>query len=99
MARSLTPIGLSSKFQSRVSFDTFNNKDATDFSLTLNAKHKNYNYTRRSRTFLVGTDENEYSDYALKWLIEELVDDGDEIVCLRVVDKDSKVATVSSSSD
>ena len=27
-----------------------------------------------------------------EWLVEELVEDGDEIVCLRVVDKDSKIA-------
>lgn len=82
-----------STFQSRVSFDTFDNKDATDFSLTLNSKHKNYQYTRRSRTFLCGTDQNDYSDFALEWLIEELVDDGDEIVCLRVVDKDAKISS------
>jgi len=29
----------------------------------------------------------------LEWLIEELVEDGDEIVCLRVVEKDSKIAS------
>jgi hypothetical protein len=29
----------------------------------------------------------------LEWLIDELVDDGDEIVCLRVVDKDSKISS------
>lgn len=28
-----------------------------------------------------------------EWLVEELVEDGDEIVCLRVVDKDSKIAS------
>ena len=28
----------------------------------------------------------------MQWLIDELVDDGDEIVCLRVVDKDSTLA-------
>jgi Universal stress protein family len=80
-----------STFQSRVSFDTFDNKDASDFSLTLNSKHKDYTYTRDSRTFLCGTDQNDYSNFALEWLIDELVDDGDEIVCLRVVEKDSKV--------
>ncbi|KAH0547976.1 hypothetical protein GP486_008282 [Trichoglossum hirsutum] len=83
-----------STFQNRVSFDTFDNKDAADFSLTLNAKHKDYAYTRRSRTFLCGTDQNDYSEFALEWLIDELVDDGDEIVCLRVVaDKDSKISS------
>ncbi|KAA8893133.1 hypothetical protein FN846DRAFT_980296 [Sphaerosporella brunnea] len=80
-------------FLKRVSFDTFDNKDATDFSLTLKSKHRDYTYTRRSRTFLCGTDQNDYSEFALEWLIDELVDDGDEIVCLRVVDKDSKISS------
>ncbi|KAK5109054.1 hypothetical protein LTR62_007602 [Meristemomyces frigidus] len=79
-------------YRSSVSFDTFSNPSATEFSLTLNRKHKDYTYTKRSRTFLCGTDTNEYSDTALEWLIDELVDDGDEIVCLRVVEKDSKEA-------
>ncbi|OAX81781.1 hypothetical protein ACJ72_03875 [Emergomyces africanus] len=85
-----------SAYNRGVSFDTFDNRDATDFSLTLNYKHKDYHPTRRSRTFLCGTDQNDYSDFALEWLIDELVDDGDEIVCLRVVEKDSKIASDSS---
>ena len=56
------------------------------------AKHKDYEYTKRSRTFLCGFDENEYSTYALQWLIDELVDDGDEIVCLRAVEKEDTIA-------
>lgn len=39
---------------------------------------------------MVGVDENAYSDYALQWLIDELVDDGDEVVCVRVVERDFK---------
>ncbi|KAK9355859.1 hypothetical protein V1505DRAFT_418952 [Lipomyces doorenjongii] len=81
------------KFQKRVGFDTFDNKDATDFSLTLQVKRDGYIYNRLSRTFLCGTDQNEYSDYALEWLLEELVDDGDEIVCLRVVDPGAKISS------
>ncbi|KAH8732432.1 hypothetical protein GQ44DRAFT_602423 [Phaeosphaeriaceae sp. PMI808] len=81
-------------FQNRVSFDTFDKP--ADFieesSFTLIAKHKDYEYTKRSRTFLCGFDENEYSIYALQWLINELVDDGDEIVCLRVVEKEDAIA-------
>lgn len=80
-------------YERGVSFDTFDNRDATDFSLTLNYKHKGYQSTRRSRTFLCGTDENEYSDFALEWLMDELVDDGDEIVCLRAVERDSRIAS------
>jgi hypothetical protein len=29
----------------------------------------------------------------LEWLLDELIDDGDEIVCLRAVEKDSKLAS------
>ncbi|KAJ9389646.1 hypothetical protein DTO063F5_2139 [Paecilomyces variotii] len=83
-------------YQRGVSFDTFDNRDATDYSFTLNYKHRGYQLTRRSRTFLCGTDQNDYSDFALEWLMDELVDDGDEIVCLRVVEKDSKIASDSS---
>ncbi|KAF2761271.1 adenine nucleotide alpha hydrolases-like protein [Pseudovirgaria hyperparasitica] len=81
-------------FRPRVSFDTFDKP--ADFieenSFTLVSKHKDYAYTKRSRTFLCGIDSNDYSEYALEWLIDELVDDGDEIVCLRVVDKDASIA-------
>lgn len=59
----------------------------------MNYKHKGYQSTRRSRTFLCGTDQNDYSEFALEWLIDELVDDGDEIVCLRAVEKDSRIAS------
>ncbi|KAI1991505.1 hypothetical protein LOZ53_002818 [Ophidiomyces ophidiicola] len=83
----------SSSYNRGVSFDTFDNRDATDFSLTLNYKHKDYHSSRRSRTFLCGADQNDYSDFALEWLIDELVDDGDEIVCLRVVENHSKIAS------
>jgi hypothetical protein len=82
-----------SVYQRGVSFDTFDNRDATDFSFTLNYKHKDCECTRRSRTFLWAADQNDYSDFALEWLIDELVDDGDEVVCLRVVEKDSKIAS------
>lgn len=94
---SLTPSHKrSSSYNRGVSFDTFDNRDAQDFALTLNYKHKDYQSTRRSRTFLCGADQNDYSDFALEWLMDELVDDGDEIVCLRVVEKDSKIASDSS---
>jgi hypothetical protein len=42
---------------------------------------------------LCGADQNDYSEFALEWLIDELVDDGDEIVCLRAVEKDSRIAS------
>ncbi|KAI4275411.1 MAG: hypothetical protein LQ337_003243 [Flavoplaca oasis] len=85
-----------SKYERRVSFNTFDNRDATDYSFHIATKHKDYEYTQRSRTFLCGTDDNDYSYDAIEWLIEELVEDGDEIICLRVVDKDSRFASDSS---
>ena len=80
-------------YENRVSFDTFDDRDAKDSSFTLRSKHRHYAYTRHSRTFLCGTDQNDYSEFALEWLLDELVDDGDEVVCLRVVDRDSKMSS------
>ncbi|EXJ90355.1 hypothetical protein A1O1_03454 [Capronia coronata CBS 617.96] len=76
-----------------VSFDTFDNRDASTESFTLNYKHRDYASTSRSRTFLCGTDAKDYSEYALEWVLDELIEDGDEIVCLRVVEKDAKSAS------
>ncbi|RUS15021.1 hypothetical protein BC937DRAFT_93017 [Endogone sp. FLAS-F59071] len=72
----------------RVSFDTMTNVDLPSYSFTLQAKSQGYKRSKRSRCFLVATDLNTYSDYALEWTIERLVDDGDEVVVLRVVTVD-----------
>lgn len=93
---SLTLDASNSRFQNHVSFDNFAGGEPTErntISFTLNMKHKGYQFKRRSRTFMVGIDENDYSDIALQWMLEELVDDGDEIICLRVVDKDAKITS------
>lgn len=90
----LTELPTDSRFQHHVSFDNFAAAEPTvnnTISFTLNVKHTGYQFKRRSRTFMVGIDENDYSNIALQWMLEELVDDGDEIVCLRVVDKGSKI--------
>lgn len=92
MGHFMDPNSPSAAFEHRVAFDTFDNKNATDFSLTLNSKHEDYEYYRLSRTFLCGTDKNKYSENAVKWLLEELAQDGDEIVCLRVIDPYSKIS-------
>ncbi|MCJ1290263.1 hypothetical protein MMC34_001799 [Xylographa carneopallida] len=89
--RSLTSTQTRSTYSSRVSFDTFDNRDAPELSYVLTHKHKDFVSSKRSRLFLCGTDQNDYSDFALEWLLDELVDDGDEVVCFRVVDKDSKI--------
>ena len=89
--QTLTTTPRCSTYRSRVSFDTFDNRDAPELSYVLTHKHKDFISSKRSRLFLCGTDQNDYSDFALEWLLDELVDDGDEVVCFRVVDKDSKI--------
>lgn len=79
------------RFQHHVGFDNLPSGEATKnntLSLTLNVRHKGYQARRRSRTFMVGVDEHSYSDYAIQWLLDELVDDGDEVVCVRVNEKE-----------
>lgn len=79
-----------SKFVYHVAFDNIDldNTKSNVTSLTLNVKHKGYKHQRTSRTFMIGIDEHAYSDYALEWLLDELIDDGDELVCVRVVEKE-----------
>lgn len=81
-----------SAYSRRVSFDTVDSRDSSQCSLTsltLNYKHKDYKASRHGRTYLCGLDASDYSEFALEWLIDELIEDGDEIVCLRIVDRDS----------
>ncbi|KAL9129363.1 MAG: hypothetical protein Q9217_002163 [Psora testacea] len=82
-----------STYKPRITFDLFANQSATDPSFTLISQHKRYARKRGFRTYLCGTDESDYAAFALKYLIDELVDDGDDIVCVRVVDKDSDIAS------
>ncbi|MCJ1472573.1 hypothetical protein MMC13_001222 [Lambiella insularis] len=89
--KTLTPASRISAYKSRVSFDTFDNRDATDLSYVLTEKHKDYVSSKRSRLFLCGIDQNDYSDVALEWLLDEMVDDGDEVVCFRVIERDNKI--------
>lgn len=79
------------RFNSHISFDSVPAGDATKnntASVVLNSKHKGYQPNRHSRTFMVGLDDHAYSDNALDYVINELVDDGDFIVCVRVVERE-----------
>lgn len=82
-----------SRFQPRVTFDSMPLGDSTKrntTSLTLNVRHDGFQFRRRSRTFMCGVDEHAYSDSALQWLLDEMVDDGDEVVCVRVAENANK---------
>lgn len=80
-----------------VGFDTM--PDAEDSvsgnaSYTLQVKAKGYARTKHTRTFMCAVDatESRYveladgSERALEWIMHNLVDDGDEIVAVRVLD-------------
>ncbi|KAF9169916.1 hypothetical protein BGX21_009595 [Mortierella sp. AD011] len=72
-------------YVSRVGFDTLSGKDTSEYAFTLQSKTENWKRTKRTRTFLVGIDMNNYSAHALQWVVENMVEDGDEIVALWVV--------------
>jgi hypothetical protein len=84
------------KFEDHVAFDNiipgWEPTERNPPAVTLRAEHPGYQWGRHSRTFMVGIDSNPYSDQALQWMLDELVDDGDEVVCLRVLE-DQKPAT------
>jgi len=52
-----------------------------------------YRYHHSSRTFLLGLDQKDYSQYALEWGMKELFEDNDEIVILRVIDSGISVTS------
>ncbi|KAI1268574.1 hypothetical protein F5Y18DRAFT_441331 [Xylariaceae sp. FL1019] len=89
----LTESPRSQRFESHVAFDNIPLGESTEYnpiSLTLNFRHAGFQFNRRHRTFMVGVDDNAYSDHALQWLLDELVDDGDEIVCVRVIETQTR---------
>lgn len=92
-ARQTAPIETDTvRFRKHVTFNNVTLGEPTKHnfpSYTLVVRHLGYaSNQRRSRTFMVGIDDHEYSDEALQWLFSKFVDDGDEIVCVRVVEKD-----------
>lgn len=85
----LTETPRSHRFERHVAFDNIPLGESTDYnpiSFTLNVRHAGFQFSRRHRVFMVGVDDNAYSDHALQWLLEELVDDGDEVICVRVIE-------------
>ncbi|KAF9934312.1 hypothetical protein FBU30_002451 [Linnemannia zychae] len=72
-------------YVSRVGFDTLGCDTTSEYAFTLQSKSDGWERTKHSRTFLVGTDLNDYSAHALNWVMENMVEDGDEIVALRVI--------------
>lgn len=89
----LTKTRTGPRFRQHVAFDNIPVGEATEnntLSYTLSVSHHGYHPRRRSRTVMVGVDQHVYSDFALQWLLEEYADDGDEIICVHVTDKDPR---------
>ncbi|KAI3628001.1 hypothetical protein CBS14141_002002 [Malassezia furfur] len=74
-----------------VGFDTMPDAEDTvsgSASYTLQVKSHGYSRTKHTRTFMCAVDATESSERALEWIMENLVDDGDEIVAVRVLDSE-----------
>lgn len=57
-------------------------------SLTLNVRHKDHRVSEQSRTFMVGLSGPRDSGSAVQWLLQSLAEDGDEVVCVSMLEKD-----------
>ena len=52
------------------------------------AKSEGYKRSRNTRVFAVAVSADESGEDALDWLMAELVEDGDEVVAIRVIELD-----------
>ncbi|KAH6877411.1 universal stress protein family domain-containing protein [Coprinopsis sp. MPI-PUGE-AT-0042] len=73
----------------KVSFDTFENPQASMFSFTLQVKSAGYKRTRTTRVYLCAAGPDESGQEALDWALESLAQDGDEVIVFRGVDEDN----------
>lgn len=80
-----TPVG---GYRPKVSFDTFENPAASLFSFTLRVHSDGYARTKDTRTFLCAASVDESGRNALEWTIENLLQDGDELIVFRGFDTD-----------
>lgn len=89
----LSDIDIRPNYERKVGFDTMIDADDTPngyFTFCLQVKSRGYMRTKNTRTFMCAVDDNGYSERALEWLMESLVNDGDEIVALRVLEGDAE---------
>ena len=87
-------------FERTVGFDTMPDAEDTvsgSASYTLQIRSIGHSRTKHTRTFMCAVDATEsryvagcltFSERALEWIMGNLVDDGDEIVAVRVLDNE-----------
>jgi len=76
------------KYRRKVGFEAFEAGPATLFAYTCAAKSEGYKRSRNTRVFAVAVSADESGEDALDWLMTELVEDGDEVVAIRVIELD-----------
>ncbi|GFZ49738.1 hypothetical protein JCM24511_07141 [Saitozyma sp. JCM 24511] len=76
------------RYRKKVGFEAFEKGPATMFAFTCQAKSEGYKRSRNTRVFAVAVSNDESGDNALEWLMSELVEDGDEVVAIRVIELD-----------
>lgn len=72
----------------KVGFDTFENPQASMFSYTLHVQSEGYARTKNTRVFLCAASPDESGTQALDWVLENLAQDGDELIIFRGADSD-----------
>ncbi|KAL0247112.1 hypothetical protein I308_104147 [Cryptococcus tetragattii IND107] len=76
------------KYRRKVGFEAFEAGPGTLFAFTCQSKSGGYKRSRNTRVFAVAVSPDESGDTALEWLMSELVEDGDEVVAIRVIEID-----------
>ncbi|OCF77991.1 universal stress protein [Kwoniella mangroviensis CBS 8886] len=78
------------KYRRKVGFEAFEAGPAALFAFTCQAKSEGYKRSRNTRVFAVAVSPDESGEDALDWLMSELVEDGDEVVAIRVIELDEE---------
>ncbi|KAI0080376.1 adenine nucleotide alpha hydrolases-like protein [Panus rudis PR-1116 ss-1] len=83
---STVPLVAAQGYEPKVSFDTFENPQASMFSYTLHVQNEGYKRSRQTRSYLCASSPDESGTHALEWALEALVQDGDELIVFRGID-------------
>lgn len=94
------PLKLLHRYEWLVSFDNNNAPDEASpprrFSYTLAVKHKAYAASPRggchARVFMIEVEDCAAPNTALQWLLDELVEDNDLVVCVHIADGTFRLA-------
>ncbi|KAK1923641.1 hypothetical protein DB88DRAFT_491937 [Papiliotrema laurentii] len=78
--------GTDGRYRRKVGFEAFEAGPDALFAYTCQAKSEGYKRSRNTRVFAVAVSADESGEDALDWLMSELVEDGDEIVAIRVIE-------------